>query len=152
MLSSLLIRTTTTKAQTATALLPKVISSTSTNQVHALQTRSKHSNRQVKRLFKQHPAFHRVSIRNETQPKKDVTPPPEITLEPIYQPSIVLPNGWSNPPVDEDIVRKRDEIPFGIRRTGNKPNGAVGFLPVYSNVRYVYVYLYVYVLVYIWME
>lgn len=26
-------------------------------------------------------------------------------------------------------------IPFSIQRTGNKPNNAIGFLPVYSSVR-----------------
>ena len=32
-------------------------------------------------------------------------------------------------------MKKRSELPFGIKRTGNKPNNAVGFLPVYSSVR-----------------
>jgi len=99
--------------------------------------RSKHSNRQIKRLFKQNPAFQRVSARNDTQPKKLITPPPPVTIDAIYQPNVVLSNGWSNPPLDEEIIRKRNEIPFAIKRTGGKPNGSVGFLPVYSNFRYV---------------
>ena len=49
----------------------------------------------------------------------------------------MLKNGWSEPPIEEEILKKRDEIPFGVKRTGGKPNGAVGFLPVYSNFRYV---------------
>ncbi len=104
---------------------------------HIQPVRSKHSNRQVKRLFKQHPGFHRISERNDTAPKKYVTPPPTLKYEPIFDPIVVLHNGWSQPPDDEDILKKRDLIPFGVKRTGNKPNGAVGFLPVYSNFKYV---------------
>ncbi len=33
------------------------------------------------------------------------------------------------------MLSKRDDIPFFVKRTGNKPNGAIGFLPVYSSVR-----------------
>jgi hypothetical protein len=52
----------------------------------------------------------------------------------LYQPTI-LPNGWSAPPVEEDLLKKRNELPFRIQRTGNKPNNAIGFLPIYSSVR-----------------
>jgi len=67
---------------------------------------------------------------------------------------VFLPNGWSAPPTPEDIVSPdvnkdkpndsdesitvltlRKEIPFIVHRTGGKPNGAAGFLPVYSSVR-----------------
>jgi len=92
-------------------------------------TRSKHSKRQLKRLFQRHPAALRV--RNATSPE------PEPPLDPKYQAFFtptILPNGWSEPPSSEnvEVVKKRDELPFGIKRTGNKPNDAVGFLPVYS--------------------
>jgi hypothetical protein len=126
-----LINSTTAKAPTS--ILAKVVSSTSSNQL--ITTRSKHSNRQVKRLFKQNPAFHRVSKRNDTQPKKLLTPPPPVTIDQIFDPPVILPNGWSQPPTDEDVLKKREEIPFGVKRTGNKPNGAIGFLPVYSDFR-----------------
>lgn len=58
-------------------------------------------------------------------------------MDPKYQAFFtptILPNGWSEPPSSEnvEVAEKRDELPFGIKRTGNKPNGAVGFLPVYS--------------------
>ena len=80
-----------------------------------------------------------MSQRNDTQPKKDVTPPPTKQIEAIFDPSVILKNGWSQPPTpdDEDVLKKRDMIPFGVKRTGGKPNGAIGFLPVYSNFRYV---------------
>ena len=103
-----------------------------------ISSRNKHSNRQIKRIFKQNPAFHRVSTRNATKPKKDISPPPPVTIEAIFNPTVVLPNGWSQPPLPgndgdvDDIMKKREEIPFGVKRTGNKPNGAIGFLPVYS--------------------
>jgi len=37
--------------------------------------------------------------------------------------------------VEENVLKMRDELPFGIKRTVNKPNDAVGFLPVYSSIR-----------------
>lgn len=95
-------------------------------------TRSKHSKTQVKRLFKNHPAFHRVASRNNALPKR--SEPPTLTYEPLCSVEI-LPNGWSVPSTDESVLSKRNEIPFGIRRTGNKPNNTVGFLPIYSDVR-----------------
>lgn len=121
--------------KTTTKLIPNP---TSSNHIF-IPLRSKHSNRQVKRLFKQNPAFQRVSARNNTRPKSIVTPPPPITIDPIYTPSVVLPNGWSKPPSEGEVevIRRRKEIPFGIKRTGGKPNGSIGFLPVYSNFRYV---------------
>lgn len=33
------------------------------------------------------------------------------------------------------MIQKRNELPFSIQRTGNKPNNSIGFLPVYSSVR-----------------
>mmetsp|Transcript_172 Transcript_172/g.245 ORF Transcript_172/g.245 Transcript_172/m.245 type:complete len:219 (+) Transcript_172:98-754(+) len=152
MLSSLVIAN--SKNKVAAQLLPKVIcgtgpltisitsttSTTGTSSATPTTTttiRSKHSKRQVKRLFQKNPAFHRVSNRNSTQPKKFQTPPPLSTIDPIFEPPVILPNGWSEPPgpADDDVLQKRNAIPFSIKRTGGKPNGAVGFLPVYSNVR-----------------
>lgn len=37
--------------------------------------------------------------------------------------------------MEENILQKRNELPFRIQRTGNKPNDAIGFLPVYSSTR-----------------
>jgi len=94
--------------------------------------RSKHSKRQIKRLFQKHPARLRVAARNDTLPKFD--PPLDSKYEPFFTPTMILTNGWSKPPSCDnlEVVEKRDELPFGIKRTGNKPNDAVGFLPVYS--------------------
>lgn len=105
---------------------------TTSKTVFTQLTRSKHSKTQVNRLFKKHPAFHRVASRNDTLPKRPEPPP--IKYEPLCSVEI-LPNGWSKPPTDEIVLSKRNEIPFGIRRTENKPNNAVGFLPIYSSVR-----------------
>jgi hypothetical protein len=49
-----------------------------------------------------------------------------------------LPNGWSAPPSPDAIsanaaASSSPPLPFLIRRTGHKPNDAVGFLPVYSD-------------------
>jgi hypothetical protein len=106
--------------------------------------RSKHSKTQIKRKF-QHPASLRVAARNETYPGQGHAAPPTPSSDlPHFVPRLVLPNGWSEPPTEEncesvakyeEIVRKRDALGFKIGRTKNKPRGAVGFLPVYSNFR-----------------
>merc|ERR1719203_2455162 len=91
--------------------------------------RSKHSATQVKRLFKKNPARLRL-LKKKGLP----TPEPQIpvrTYDPIFKPSF-LSNGWSAPPPPEVQV---PEYPFGVTRTGRKPFGAVGFLPVYRDVR-----------------
>jgi len=97
------------------------------------QIRSVHSERQVKRLFKNHPARQRAEQRKGV----DRTPPPldPPTFPPIANPQF-LPNGWS--PLPDPAALGLDELPkypFHVARTGNKPNGAVGFLPVYSDFR-----------------
>jgi hypothetical protein len=51
----------------------------------------------------------------------------EAILEPKF-----LTNGWSAPPAGDVQV---PEYPFKVARTKNKPNEAVGFLPVYSEFR-----------------
>ena len=102
----------------------------------AVFTRSKHSKTQIKRIFKNNPAFLRVASRNNTLPKSIVSEPPTPTYEAFFS-ATVLPNGWVSVPSEDDkeVLRKRSELPFGIKRTGDKPNNAVGFLPVYSSVR-----------------
>ena len=40
----------------------------------------------------------------------------------------VLPNGWVPPP-PEEVLESVAAYPFQVSRTGNKPNGTVGFLP-----------------------
>ncbi len=113
-----------------------VLTSRLTSQTNQIIIRSKHSKTQIKRIFKNNPAFLRVASRNNTLPKKLVSKPPTAIYEAFYNPTI-LPNGWSSVPSENDaeVLKHRSELPFGIKRTGNKPNNAVGFLPVYSSVR-----------------
>lgn len=86
-----------------------------------------HSKRQRKRLFDNNPARARVEARMR-QNAEEVLPPPTRQFPPVFEPTI-LSNGWSAPPPDTlDIP----EYPFSIARTENKPQGASGFLPVYS--------------------
>ena len=96
------------------------------------QCRLKHSNRQLKRLFKHHPG----RLRNSR--KSPPSPPPEPKFEPVMTDVKMLPNGWIPPPpaeFAEDIEKLREVLPFSISRTRNKPNNAIGFLPVYSDIR-----------------
>eukprot|EP00429_Kryptoperidinium_foliaceum_P004934 CAMPEP_0176018834 /NCGR_PEP_ID=MMETSP0120_2-20121206/9080_1 /TAXON_ID=160619 /ORGANISM="Kryptoperidinium foliaceum, Strain CCMP 1326" /LENGTH=112 /DNA_ID=CAMNT_0017351893 /DNA_START=331 /DNA_END=669 /DNA_ORIENTATION=+ len=44
----------------------------------------------------------------------------------------MLSNGWSAPPGPDVTI---PSYPFRVSRTKNKPNDAVGFLPVYSEFR-----------------
>ena len=93
--------------------------------LHVNQCRTKHSERQVRRLFKDNPARLRVEARRGV----DRTPPPldPPTFPPVVDNVKILESGWSAPP-SEDV--EIPEYPFRIRRTQNKPNEAVGFLPV----------------------
>jgi hypothetical protein len=91
--------------------------------------RNKHSSTQVKRLFKRNPARRRVEARLGTTPKPEA--PPAVTFQPILEPNI-LANGWCEPPGDGIKI---PEYPFKVSRTKNKPNEAIGFLPVYSEYR-----------------
>lgn len=95
------------------------------------QIRWKHSERQVKRLFRQHPAILRREKREGVDRTPDPMPPPQF--EAVFEPNI-LPNGWSAPPGPDVTI---PEYPFKVVRTKNKPNDAAGFLPVYSKFRYV---------------
>lgn len=49
---------------------------------------------------------------------------------PVVQDVQILSNGWvPAPPEVDDIVSAKNGYPFSVKRTGNKPNDAVGFLP-----------------------
>lgn len=93
------------------------------------QQRWKHSSTQIKRLFKRNPARIRVEARMGVNREPEPLDPPkyEAILEPRF-----LTNGWSAPPAADVQV---PEYPFKVARTKNKPNEAVGFLPVYSEFR-----------------
>ena len=114
-------------AVVAATTQPQQLGSTTTT---STSIRGKHSQRQVKRLFKNHPARQRVHGRLGMLPK--VEDPPEPTLEPIIPSPEILSNGWTPPP-NVPVP----EYPFRVARTSNKPKDAVGFLPVYSKMRYV---------------
>ena len=93
------------------------------------QIRWKHSERQIKRLFRQHPAILRVEKRQGVDRTPTPMPPPQFP--PIFEP-VMLSNGWSAPPGPDVAI---PDYPFHVRRTKNKPNNSVGFLPVYSEFR-----------------
>jgi hypothetical protein len=93
-------------------------------------TRCKHSNTQLNRLFKKHPARQRVWERLGKLPK--IEPPPTPTYPAIVEVKQILSNGWIPPPPSDLTV---PTYPFAVTRTKNKPNDAAGFLPVYSHIR-----------------
>ena len=90
--------------------------------------RWKHSLTQIKRM-KNHPARLRVEKRMGIDRTPDPLPPPQYKA--IFEPEM-LPNGWSAPPGPDVEI---PDYPFQVSRTKNKPNGAIGFLPVYSKYR-----------------
>ena len=96
----------------------------------ATARRSKHSATQVKRLFKQNPQRLRLLKKKGAWPAP-ATPIPDRAYAPVFKPTF-LSNGWSAPPPPDLAV---PEYPFRVSRTGRKPFGAVGFLPVYRDVR-----------------
>jgi hypothetical protein len=97
--------------------------------------RYKHSERQINRLFRKHPARARVDARLGIERQK-ATPESiekaKPTYEAVYHEAKILPNGWSKPPPDDF---QRPQYPFSLARTKNKPNNAVGYLPVYAKFR-----------------
>ncbi|KAL3776290.1 hypothetical protein ACHAW5_002599 [Stephanodiscus triporus] len=95
-------------------------------------SRSKHSATQVKRLFKNNPARLRLLKKEGKFPSAPQNIPEHPTYPPIFQPTF-LGNGWSAPPNPSEV--QIPEYPFRVTRTGRKPFGAVGFLPVYRDVR-----------------
>lgn len=106
------------------------------------QRRSKHSVRQIKRIFRKNPARLRVEERTlgiNRNAVPETLPPPKFP--PVFEPKM-LSNGWSAPPPqsssDGDTCGIAvPEYPFQVSRTRNKPNDAVGFLPVYVKYRYI---------------
>jgi hypothetical protein len=78
-----------------------------------------------------HPAVRRIEKRLGIEHKYE--PLPELHFPKVFDP-VMLPNGWSSPPGPDF---KMPDYPFKITRTKNKPNDAVGFLPVYRKIRYV---------------
>ena len=94
------------------------------------QTRSKHSSTQVKRLFKNNPARLRL-LKKASSSDNERVQIPERKYPQVFQPKF-LQNGWSAPPPADF---QAPEYPFHIKRTGRKPFGAAGFLPVYRDVR-----------------
>jgi hypothetical protein len=94
--------------------------------------RYKHSQTQLKRLFKRNPARRRVEARMGIN--REGTPAPDPIYPPVILEPRILPNGWCPPPGTDVAI---PEYPFQVARTKNKPNDAVGFLPVYSEFRYV---------------
>jgi hypothetical protein len=99
-------------------------------QFSAVQIRQRHSQTQVKRLFKNHPARARVFNRLGMEKKPGVVP--ERKYPAVFEPEVVLPNGWSSPPGDDFQL---PQYPFHVPRTAGKAGGAAGFLPVYSDCR-----------------
>lgn len=99
------------------------------------QVRWKHSATQIKRLFKKNPARVRIEkAKLGLDPRRRPAPsqpPLGRTYPPLFEPKLLV-NGWSAPPPSDFV---RPSYPFGIARTGNKPNNAAGFLPVYSDFR-----------------
>ena len=111
-------------ARTSNNTLPIISNSTATTY------RTKHSATQVKRLFKNNPARLRLLKKSGHVPKKPTIP--SVTYPAIYKPTF-LGNGWSAPPNPDEI--QIPEYPFKVKRTGRKPFGSVGFLPVYRDSR-----------------
>lgn len=102
----------------------------------SITTRSKHSSRQIKRLFVNNPAKRRIDQKSrlkngESVVKKKI---PIGTIQPVSEP-IFLPDGWNKPLLNLDGSVNAPNLPFHVARTKNKPNDALGFLPVYSEHR-----------------
>ena len=96
--------------------------------------RSKHSSRQIKRLFKQNPAKRRIALKQQKDNPQESGIIPESMIEPSILNPKILSNGW-NVPVEDNDPKTLENYPFQVSRTKNKPNNAVGFLPVYSEHR-----------------
>jgi len=114
-------------ARTSNSTLPIISTINSTS---STTYRAKHSATQVKRLFKNNPARLRLLKKSGHVPKKPTIP--SVTYPAIYTPTF-LGNGWSAPPNPDEI--QIPEYPFKVKRTGRKPFGSVGFLPVYRDIR-----------------
>ena len=115
----------------SSTLLQSIRSSAEIPSSSIMTKRYQHSSTQIKRLFKKNPATIRVLKRRGDIQEPLPIPPPQFA--PILEPKF-LPNGWSPPPGEDTAV---PEYPFHVSRTKNKPRDAAGFLPVYSEYRYV---------------
>eukprot|EP00531_Pseudo-nitzschia_arenysensis_P008325 CAMPEP_0116127458 /NCGR_PEP_ID=MMETSP0329-20121206/6850_1 /TAXON_ID=697910 /ORGANISM="Pseudo-nitzschia arenysensis, Strain B593" /LENGTH=231 /DNA_ID=CAMNT_0003621557 /DNA_START=26 /DNA_END=721 /DNA_ORIENTATION=- len=104
-------------------------------QPNSTTIRSKHSSTQIKRLFKQNPAKRRIALKQEQPVDEGVIP--ESTMQPLGTPPKFLSNGWSAPLTGsgDEAATATENYPFQVARTKNKPNNALGFLPVYSEHR-----------------
>jgi len=97
-------------------------------------------------LFKRNPARRRINQKKNclleeqggngdynrlgTIPETNFQP---LVLEPIPK---ILSNGWNPPSTSTSTSSPHiPDYPFKVSRTKNKPNGAIGFLPVYSEFR-----------------
>jgi hypothetical protein len=83
---------------------------------------------------------HREELQKLNPSKVEEEPePPELKFPLVFKP-IFISNGWSKPPSrdpdDKDFINL-SVYPFQVARTGNKPMNAAGFLPVYTDFRYV---------------
>ena len=102
---------------------------------NSIAKRSKHSSTQIKRLFKNNPARRRIAKKQDgSEGQRDreremMLTIPESTIQPVHSDPKILTNGWNAP------VGGSSDHPFQVGRTKNKPNNAVGFLPVYSEYR-----------------
>ena len=99
-----------------------------------ITTRSKHSSTQIKRLFKKNPARRRIALRDSQNNPEDEDIIPEGRIQPIISEPKIFLNGW-NAPLEGGGDVQIPDYPFQIARTKNKPNNAVGFLPVYAEFR-----------------
>lgn len=89
-------------------------------------SRSKHSNTVKKRLFKFNPARKRIMAKLGIAPRWEELPERQFKKVHSFE---YFPNTWTEPPAT------RPEYPFTVTRTKNKPNDAIGFLPVYTKFR-----------------
>jgi hypothetical protein len=142
--SSLLLKRLTSCQTQRSAAVPALLATGTTypTTIHPatssynITTRYKHSSRQIKRLFKNNPVRRRIDQKNrDGAVENDINIPP-AQFAPVLLDNLpkILPNGW-NPPPSEDIQKTLPIYPFQVSRTKNKPNNAVGFLPVYSEFR-----------------
>lgn len=115
---------------------PQATVAVNNNQTTTTTARWKHSKRQVKKMQFKQSAVHRSKLLYKNTGILDELlnqSLPTRRFEAVYEaPNGFLPNGWSAPPPDDFVI---PDYPFAVERTKNKPHGAAGFLPVYSDIR-----------------
>jgi len=128
--------TSTKTMSSSRIILPFATSSSFPNNVIY---RSKHSSRQIKRLFLKNPARRRIVQKQLLLGGEDIGQNaeldiPQSNIQPVSMTKpIILPNGW-NRPLNAD-GRGNINLPFQVSRTQRKPNNSLGFLPVYAEYR-----------------